>query len=332
MSQQYMHFQSEYNHENKWLRTTITVSEKTKPYYRLYSGGVNRRFKLASKQHTVFWGCIVNRYSGVWLLRNSISWEKPIIAPITSSNIEYYKSLSSPNHYEYWSTFFAHKLLQTDYSILTQGEWVIKAGIIGGTSELRKQLIDFSSVYQDDGIFLEQVDYISWGIDGSEELIASKEKPKDDSARVKWWRKKVKEAVCPPVLVWFVSPLDAYLIIDGHSRLRAYQLENKQIQLLVLYTYQKKPKHEDAIKARQHMLHSLKCRLKNEEKNIRKNLSLDDVNNMLIQMYDDEYEKYISIGTHTADFDKIWENEVSQFKTDKSINQTHLKGLLTSEI
>lgn len=330
-----MHFQAEHNHEQQWLRTLIEVPDKTKPFYQLYTGGVNRRFKFSSNASTVFWGCIVDDYAGVWLLRNSTTWEHPVIAPITSANIESYKSLESHEktclqHYEYWANFFAQALIHSDYSLLTQGKWQIEAGSLVSHSKRQKPfIINPALVYEDNGVFVDQLHFIDWGINGSGELIATKHQPADDSARVKWWRKKVRENACPPVLVWYVNPLNAYLIIDGHSRLRAYQLEDQPVQLLVLCAYQiQTQKAEHVLEMRQNMFRSLKHRLDNERKNKRKHLSIDDINQILIQMYDNKYEVSITQAKPIANLDDIWESEVNQFLTDTSINQHYLEGLI----
>lgn len=42
-----------------------------------------------------------------------------------------------------------------------------------------------------------------------------------DDGRVKAYRKQAREGIIPPVLLWWVSGLTAYLVLDGHDRFRA---------------------------------------------------------------------------------------------------------------
>ncbi len=336
-----MHFHSQLDQNNQWQKTLIEVPKQTTPYYRLYTGGVNRRFKFASPEQTLFWGCMLGDYAGVWLLHNTDAWLKPIIQPITSADIETYIKLSQANHaskQQYWANYFAKSLVNSPYSMLTQGKWTIQTGILSARTDSKfstnvikppKNHKFYDNVYQDNGIFVEPLNFIDWWFGGSAELIAIKDKPHADSARVKWWRKKVKENTCPPVLAWFVNCLDAYIIIDGHSRLVAYQLENKPVELLVLFSYKIEKADDKAIaELRSQVFHSLKCRLNNERKNKIKSLSMDDINQIIIGIYDNEYERYITTAKPIANLDEQWEKEVNSFHKNHNIDKKSLQAML----
>lgn len=99
---------------------------------------------------------------------------------------------------------------------------------------------------------------------------------------------------------------------------------------MVLYEYQtESTTPEEKIEMRQNMFQSLKHRLENERKNIRKNITMDDINDMLIQMYDNDHQTYITTGNPIDNLDEIWESEVHQFRSNTSINQKYLDGLIT---
>lgn len=55
-----------------------------------------------------------------------------------------------------------------------------------------------------------------------------------DDGRVKLWRKHAKVATLPPALLFWVSGLDCYLVLDGHDRLLAASLENVAAPVLAL--------------------------------------------------------------------------------------------------
>jgi len=55
-----------------------------------------------------------------------------------------------------------------------------------------------------------------------------------DDGRVKLWRKHARADTLPPVLLFWVSGLDCYLVLDGHDRLLAASLEDAAAPALAL--------------------------------------------------------------------------------------------------
>ena len=111
--------------------------------------------------------------------------------------------------------------------------------------------------------------------------IAVKETPYEDSGRVKFWRKKVKEGTLPPIVLMHMSQLSNSIIIDGHSRLMASILENVPPKLIILYPtieQEIKPDLKQADKR-------AKALIKQFETN--PNLKLKQMNQLLISFYDD---------------------------------------------
>lgn len=52
--------------------------------------------------------------------------------------------------------------------------------------------------------------------------------------RVKAYRKQVREGILPPVLLWWISGLDCYVVLDGHDRLAAALAEDVPPPVLAL--------------------------------------------------------------------------------------------------
>lgn len=48
------------------------------------------------------------------------------------------------------------------------------------------------------------------------------------------WRKRARERVLPPLLLWWVAGLAAYVILDGHDRLQAASLEGVRCEVVSL--------------------------------------------------------------------------------------------------
>lgn len=51
---------------------------------------------------------------------------------------------------------------------------------------------------------------------------------------MKAWRKVAREGLLPPLLLYFVSGMDSWLVLDGHDRLLAARLEGAAPKALVL--------------------------------------------------------------------------------------------------
>ncbi len=347
-----MHFHSQLDQNNQWQKTLIEVPEQTTPYYRLYTD--NADFKFATSKHTLFWGAICQYYIGVWMLRNDktaiedILKNQPIVQPIKSADIERYKASQQQNQlrehdllskkdydkqvdnhfFQYFASYFAKELTNTPNGILSQGKWQITQGYTDNSQLCYTENLEnkYTAFYlrSTGQAFRSQLSFINWYFNGSNELIAIKDKPHADSARVKWWRKKVKEHTCPPVLAWFLNPLDAYIIIDGHSRLVAYQLEKQPVKILILSQYIHVPiKENHKLEA----LRGLKQRLDSHQKNNTKP-NIDDINQVLIQAYDDNfYEKIITTGK-ASNFTKSWQQEITSFRKNHNIDKKSLQAML----
>ncbi|MEU8819276.1 hypothetical protein [Actinoplanes sp. NPDC048796] len=55
-----------------------------------------------------------------------------------------------------------------------------------------------------------------------------------NAGRVKSYRKQVEAGVLAPILLWWISGLDCYVILDGHDRLVAALAEDTEPPLLAL--------------------------------------------------------------------------------------------------
>lgn len=64
-----------------------------------------------------------------------------------------------------------------------------------------------------------------FGLRGSGAVYALRDPSAPEAARVKAWRKCARDGTLPPLLLWFVSGMDSWLLVDGHDRLRAAMLE-----------------------------------------------------------------------------------------------------------
>jgi hypothetical protein len=73
----------------------------------------------------------------------------------------------------------------------------------------------------------------AWSLSGSGAVYALRAVD-SASARCKAWRKVARDGVLPPILLFFVSGIDSWLLIDGHDRLAAGLLEGRPPTVLLL--------------------------------------------------------------------------------------------------
>ncbi|MEV0901709.1 ParB/Srx family N-terminal domain-containing protein [Actinoplanes sp. NPDC049802] len=70
--------------------------------------------------------------------------------------------------------------------------------------------------------------------DGWNGVVPLRPLPSPDDGRVKSYRKLARAGVLPPLLLWWASNLDGYLLVDGHSRLAAARAEGSSAVTLAV--------------------------------------------------------------------------------------------------
>lgn len=77
--------------------------------------------------------------------------------------------------------------------------------------------------------------WIDWFADnGAWQILPLRPLDSSDAGRVKSYRKQVDEGILAPVLLWWISGLDCYVVLDGHDRLAAALAEETEPPLLAL--------------------------------------------------------------------------------------------------
>ncbi len=282
-----------------WQALNLRVTNADKPGLRLQTGA-NGRIKLSAGEQTVFWACIAKDYAGVWLLRAHLTPPETNmpVAPIRSGDIEKLRTLEGEARFRAWSRYYAQALIDSPLTPLYDGEWFF-SGFLGQAAQtqglLRTTVSDArlacTHIYAvDKALKEEDLIGIDWGINGSGELIGLKPPQPEDSGRLKWWRKLAREDAQPPVLVQYLSCLDAYIIIDGHVRLQAALLEGRIPDLIVFYAAQAIEVAPDA-----QMRERIWAAMSAPRSLRKKELSTARKNEILIQAFDDR--PYLSVLT-----------------------------------
>lgn len=346
---------STYFYENtdphqRWQFTQIYVGRDFVPYYQLLTGGCNQRFMLSSCDNTLYWGQVSEGHYNVDFLCQNQPWQRQQmpIRPITSVDIETFKRANPADSDRYWASFFAKELIQSPASFLHQGQWRIAAPFRHQKDEAFISLDSAQEVPSPEwywSFLWSECDYdFEYTFNHSDHLLTTidwdnspqnplplKPPPATDDGRVKWWRKKIRENVCPPLLLWWQSNLLSHIVIDGHSRWLAHQLENSKPDVLVIsafktFNYKDKANPKKRLYTLQGIEHYINNAVAHHQ-----SVSMDKINGMLLDAYPDTtYHEAITVGKPVVDLDERWEHEVSKIIAltsncaDKKILETML--------
>lgn len=303
--------------KNQWKGLRMEVRENLSSKFLLESG-LNTRFKLSYEGVPLFWGTFGEDYWGVWLLINKFDWEvsQMPIPPINSPTIEKSKNA---NYHLFWTRFFAEQLEKT---VLSTGLWTLTIG-----AEKQNKNAQVSEIINDiDETFIEENPrWVEWDIGRWSSIVALKNEPDTANGRVKWFRKLVRESVCPPVLVWYLRVIDGYIILDGHNRLKAFQLEDKPIEFLVLNNVLEETIETDE-KIREKILFSLQ---KRQENAFKTQLSTEETNAILLSAYDKStYFKAITKATAKPNFEAKWMAEIKDFGEKQNLKSEDIEMMI----
>ncbi len=325
------YFTNKRNIDAQWQATQLHLPKNTTPYYRLLTGGHNRRFIYTSPTQTLYWGCIEADYYGVWLLHNPqpLKTADMPIAPIPSSKIEAFKRKSmqqsnKENYFcEYWANYFAQALINSDKHFLHAGRWDIEESKPFEQNSYAQNGINYSIDSRDSAPFYspkDRLQYIDWDFHMPFPIVYF-HRLDEYHGRVKWWRKKVLEGSCPPILTWFQDNLQAHLLIDGHARLLACLLEKVTPTVLTIANVQVKS-YAVELSEREKLQRIIE---QNHEK-----MPVDTLNKMLIDCHSpfQTYERTALYSTVIRDMDTRWLREVLEQVEKYPIDDEELQYIL----
>jgi hypothetical protein len=155
------------------------------------------------------------------------------IAPIRATDA---RAIGEPTTDGAWHARWAHQLAtalaESTTSPLHTGSWAIGREGLRLRSTPRAQN---SANRWTDLLLTESPGFIDWFVyNGSWQILPLRRLVDPDAGRVKSYRKQAREGILPPVLLWWISGLDCYVVLDGHDRLVAAATEAQEPPLLAL--------------------------------------------------------------------------------------------------
>lgn len=201
-------------------------------FMRLHAGGTPR-----------VWARIAPDHFGYWYLRGEPvgSPHDRVLPPLTFAMARAIEGGSGTERwYAGWCREFFRLLEESPCSPLHAGRWWM--------TPCPADLHDEPGYRHPGGIwpgippasFLDQVPnqpphaFSQWDFHDDLPPLALRAAVPDGHGRLKAWRKAAREGWLPPVLLWWVSGLDRFVIVDGHVRLQAAVIEGRTPPILAL--------------------------------------------------------------------------------------------------
>lgn len=227
---------------------SITARHTNRARLELQYGGAGR-LRVVQAGAPALWARVASRYEGVWAVRPRGDRALGILPPIRADEA---RAMRTSVDAMKWVA----AALTGSAPPLRSGVWQlsemrpVEATV---TDRARGWTPDVLRSRDPDGLpglahglrsalAVPHAHFTDWGLNGSGAVLPLRDPSEPDAARVKSWRKHAREGTLPPVVLWWISALDMYVLMDGHDRLQAATAEGAQPRAVALWQA-----HEDGI-------------------------------------------------------------------------------------
>jgi hypothetical protein len=180
------------------------------------------RLSIQNTPH--LWTRIETDFYGYHILIASQPQQMPVLPPIPFFMAR--QNAAKNLRHMAWARTYAEMLASSSASPLVDGKWFL--GQEPRWQELEPSLLQKIVAQQSHG-------FVQWEFSKWLYPVALRRFSSPEHGRVQAWRKFTKTDSLPPILLYWVSALDAYVILDGHDRLLAAHLEQVSAPALVLH-------------------------------------------------------------------------------------------------
>lgn len=303
----------------KWEGLQINVRDAPKPTFSVETCRP-LCIRLAANGVAIAWARIEKDWYGYDLLRSLRNQSLHAIPPISFDRARQNSMAKDATSTDRaWAVTFATALAQSKMSPLSNGHWHL--GHFGQSFEDRELSTDIVQHIATQRL----LDYIRW--DGREVYpITLRKMSLPEEGRVKAFRKLAREKLLPPILLYWVSGLQAHVVLDGHDRLQAAFLENMPalaLSLKPVAKYEPNELHGQGIY--RIVERALSDRAEQKDKNW---MTVDTANRLLFDAYTPRVNRQLTKARILAGGINQWASEVRQALA----KQEHREHLLLDEL
>ncbi|GLW34522.1 hypothetical protein [Actinoplanes regularis] len=188
------------------------------------------RLLLRQGDQPVLLAKVFNDYSGVEYLVTD-RFRSPI-APLRASHAATIADSDEENRGERWAHHFASALESARQSPLHDGSWLLD------TRHTRPESTPWASVAAQrwtQRLLAENPGAIDWiAQHGDSQVLPLRRLSDATDTRVKSYRRQARAGILPPVLLWWISSLYSYVVLDGHDRILAAVAEDQWPSFIAL--------------------------------------------------------------------------------------------------
>lgn len=317
----------------KWSGLLLNVRNAPKPALRLRTAA-DKRMRLDAGKLPILWAQIDgDYYDGVHVYR-SLPQHQEWLSSISSAELQKIALVPAEQQKKLWLKYFVQALREMKTSCLSDGLWSLE--YCDGSQRYephwrgKHQLRDWHAGIGEEDFQLLQAPfvYLDWCVSGSGQVLNVFAPQARDSGRIKWWRKLVRAGQIPPILVWYIHSLSAYLILDGHDRLQACLLEGVRPSFAVLTSFYEVAVHSDPGRE-QGILHQVNLMSERITNGIESNpANFVGMQKLLAQAFDHRpMRRYITRSSASLN-PQAWEDEVAALMRQKGVPESiYLPGL-----
>lgn len=213
-----------------WNGLVMAPSQPRRPGLRMEVAAGQRMLLHQGGRHILF-ASVDGDHGGVSLFRTG-RYRSPI-PHLRAAHARNVADGDSASWTSRWAYYFADRLTEEPGGPLHDGTWMLTPHVDGlkrdspshNPAQRWQQII---AAGDPDG-------YLDWFTrSGCWGVVPLNKLPEPDDGRVKSYRKQLRDGILPPVLLWWISGLDCYVLLDGHHRLIAALAEDQEPALLAL--------------------------------------------------------------------------------------------------